>query len=254
MTMGISQGVFVRGFWGDSDPSYPTTTRTKTLRDIRKSLAAEFQPEPLIVYCWGTENFEFLKSLGVEAELVSERPIEDYSNGKTPRDAINPKGKGKINYGVSMWRHKLECIRMALRNYGKQVIWLDWDVHQIRPIPSHFWAYLEVGRPIRAALRSYKRPQCPWRPRADRRLVVHGGFIYCRWLALIEQIIEVHSTKFPTYTDETPISWVIDELMGGWRGPNAFFAEGFSPPFYDQRKQAVHPRPENPVFQNRGKR
>lgn len=249
-----SQGVFVRGLWGEGeDGERPTLTLPKTLQDIQNSLAAKFQPEPLIVYCWGTENQNFLKSHEVESIPVSKRPIENYSGDpETPRGDIDPV-VGRVNYGVSMWRHKLESLCMALQIH-QQVVWLDWDVHQVQAIPNDFWSILRAGPEIQAALRGYRRPQCPWRPRRGRGLVVHGGFIYCRSLLLIERVIEIHSTKFPTYTDETPISYVIDDMMHGWTNADAFLAAGFEPQCYDQRKRNIHPRSENPVFQNRGQR
>lgn len=246
---------FIRGLWGEAaDSEYPTHTLPATLYEIDKSLQKTHQPQPTTVYCWGDANFAFLQSRGANTVLASHEPIANYSgNPKTPRGEID--SMGRINFGLSMWRHKLESFRLALQQY-EHVIWLDWDVHQIRPLPTDFWSTLAKGQPIQAVLRQYRRPQCPWRL-LGKRIVVHGAFVYCRSLLLIERTIDVHAQHFSYYTDETAISFVIDELLGGWPGINEYRNAGFSPSCYDQRKKYVHPDPmyqhPDPVFRNMGR-
>jgi len=242
---------FVHGLWGETAGSEnPTLTLPRTLKAIRHAVAAEHQPEPLVVYCYGEDNREFLREHGIEPLLCSPDPIHNFLPGVSNR---NCQSKGRLNWGLNFWRHKLDCIQRALDNHD-EVVWLDWDVRQLRPLDD-FWSTLREGPPIQAALRAYKRPQCGWRARGQRTFVPHGAFIYCRSLVVICRVIDLHIREHPTCTDEIAIAHAIDELLGGWTVPDKYRDHGFEPTVYDQRRKYVDPSwvSSNPVFRNVGR-
>jgi len=55
-------------------------------------------------------------------------------------------------------------------------------------------------------------------------------------------------------TDEVAWAALIDEMLGGWKGPREYKARGFEPYCYDQNKvwRQLFP-PEQVIFQNMGR-
>jgi len=244
-----SQYTFVRGLWGDPpDHKCPTETRAKVLNDIRGCAKRCKLREPLVVYVWGDENARFLRSQGIEYELVSREGIQNFTGGKRRHSW----SKGRINWGLNMWRHKLECVVMALQTH-RAVIWLDWDCHQIAKLPLSFWAEMALGEVFQASLRAYRRPQCPWRKGVNKHYVPHGAFMYFEQMSFVKKTIAAHQKRFPKCTDEIALAWVLDQMIGGWKGPEFYKLSGFEPHCYDQRKKYVF-QPEVALFRNVGKR
>lgn len=237
--MRIRTGAFVRGLWGEADGSpHSTAGHKNSTRSVRRSRKYPYPLDPLLVYVWGEKNLDYVRGKGYDPILVSPNPVENYSGGDGPRSSQasgGEKGKHQINWGISFWRQKLECIRMGLLNYPA-VIWLDWDTTQIQPLPDNFWQRMAEGQPVQAGLRQYKRAQCPWREHG-RGQIPHGAFLYCRELRLVERAIEFHATKCPTCTDEVAWALVIEEMMGGWtKDYRDYHRLGFEPFCYDQRR------------------
>lgn len=257
--MSVIYNSFVRGLWGDGlKTDTPTLTLPKILVDIEKCLKISPQPNPLTVYVWGERNATFLR----EQSLSSYTPITSFSintmsdqgiqnfTGATDR---NYKDNGIVNWGTGIWRHKLECLKTALKTFDA-VIWLDWDCHQTKPLPDDFWERLADGPEFQASLRRYRRAQCLWRRRSDRYFLVHGAFLYCRSLPFIERVIHICEERFPTVNEEIPLSWEADQLTGGWKGVDHWKQAGFEPQCYDQRKKRVHlPDPDKVCFLNTGR-
>ncbi|NQU12084.1 hypothetical protein HQ590_14915 [bacterium] len=209
----------------------------------------------MICYCFGTENLDRIRKLGAgavgELHLAHEKPIVNFT-GQADR---NCHSKGRINWGLNFWHHKIMAIEMAVAEHGP-VVWLDWDVWQVAALPGDFWRALASGPPLQAALRVYRRPQCHWRRRhldpGARYHVPHGAFLYCRSLEAIQRVAEIHRQDHPTQTDEIAMARYFDEVDSGWVG--ATVHQGLRDPgVYDMRKKYAYPPPARPIFQNRGK-
>lgn len=253
MTDQTHAGVFVRGLWGEAqDAKHPTSGHGRALQAAKRSCRAPHQPEPQVVYVWGNENFAALERFRLNLVLVSPDPLTNYGTTDVARDCTS---RGQVNWGVSMWRHKLEAIRMAL-DHHPAIVWLDWDTHQVANLPPDFWQRLAAGQPFQGSLRQYKRKQCLWRPEKDNpRLVPHGAWIYCREQRLVERAIELHAERVPTFTDETAWAAVLDELLGGWKGRDEYHRRGFEPYCYLQGQNNWRQffKPTEVIFENTGR-
>jgi len=242
---------FVRGLWGESKHlSVPTFTLPKTYRDIENTLSYERShpsrtPAPVINYCFGANNLEFLTNNNTTIKLLSLDPIMNFEN--QPLSERSPNPKGGINWGISFWHHKLYCMREAMRTHD-EIIWMDWDCYLHRRLPKDFWRIMRKGAEFQGSLRRYRCRQCHWRemPYA-RRIVPHGAFLYCRSKALLDRAIELHLTKCRQATDEIAWAMTIDELIGGWKGNDYYKESKFEPYCYTTWNQVM--RPEIILFQ-----
>ena len=104
---------FIRTLWGD--PKY---------------FAKEIPKKPLfdeVVYVWGNDANDFLVKLGYDTILVSEdNPyLTDYRTS---------------TYGVYIL--KLEALKLGIEQFG-EVIFMDWDVKNVKPIDEQFYKDLE---------------------------------------------------------------------------------------------------------------
>ncbi len=241
---------FVHGLWGDETtlPHY----RDKLHQIVLES--RDHQPDDLAVYACGKDNVDIIRDAGYDPIMLHENPIVNWDNSTEPR---NTHAEGRMNWGLSFWRHKLECIKAALGDFDA-VVWLDWDVHCVAPVPDDYWEELAEGQPIQAALRRYKHRQCKWRAGIGEQILPHGACIYCRDITIVERTIEVHRELADEYgdlgKDETAIARVIDERMGGWKGVEEYCID-YDLPYYDMRKRYARlPDRGNPiVFLNRGR-
>lgn len=226
----VMRRAFVSGLWGDQH----VQRRSKVKRDIANMLKREFQPEPRIAYCYGQENFDYLTRLGLSTRLADDSPVKDFlqSGNRSPNES------GNVNFGVSMWRHKLEILDLALQEFD-EVIWLDWDCWLHAPLPPEFWEHLNNGARLQASLRMYRRRQCRWR-NSDPRKVPSAAWIYLRCRELSSQLLRTHD-QYPLLREEQVMARTIDDLMGGWQGPSAWFDQGYEPFCFYVRGQLRSP-------------
>ena len=214
---------FIRALWGSGDaglwePALADRAVCKTWQDVRNCWRAQRHLRA-VTYVYGRENFDFARSLGYAVELVDERPVVFQGRG-------------------GMWRHKLEILSRALLDFD-EVIYLDHDVRKsVRRVPRDLWRRLRRRGPLQAALRQYRRPQCPWRAVA-RGLLPAGAFIYLRDGAIARRLLEVSSAQ-PHWSDELCMAYVFDELdpnlwLQGAASGVLRFAQRFDPYCYHVR-------------------
>ncbi len=229
---------FVSGLWGDEI----VRRVPKVLDDIHTMLKRPIQPEPRVAYCYGRQHFDFVKNLGLETRLASEAPLEKFSEA----EERNPNDRGNVNYGVSMWRHKLEIMHLAAQEFDA-LVWLDWDSWLHYPLPADFWERLAQGAEIQASLRQYKRRQCRWRS-TDIRKVPSAAWVYLRGSDITARMLELH-TEMPHLREEQIMAYVTDQMSGGWQSPETYKNNGFEPYCFRVRGQ-IH-RPEIRLFDAR---
>jgi len=229
-----------------SVPAYDRSLREAARRVRAKSFNLE--RENCRIFAFGLENTAFLDSLGVEWICLSSDPLVNWT-AATDR---NPSEDGRVNWGLSHWRHKLECIRAGL-TVSEAVIWLDWDCHLCEPLPADFWDRLATGPPFRASLRFYRHRQVSRPGRMAGRYVPHGAWQYFRrdW---IDRAIETHARRCPGATDEVGMAYFLDELHDGWIGVEQW-AKLYEPDCYDQRHRLrqIIPLAGRPLFRNWGR-
>lgn len=225
-----ADAAFISGLWGDSE----VQRLPKVRRDMVVAMAREHQPAPRVAYCFGEENAEELSPYGLEVRLLEKAGVVDFRQQGERRTTQ----RGVHNYGVSMWRHKLEILRLALENY-RHVVWLDWDCWLHAPLPASFWDRLARGADIQAKMRQYKRRQCPWR-KQDLRCVPSAAWIYLRNRSLADRMLEIHD-EFPRWREEQAMAYAIDERIGGWQGAEVYAELGYEPYCFNVRGQLHQP-------------
>jgi len=240
---------FVSGLWGDAVTlAYPGQRPYKVLDDARATAAWEHKAEPRLAFAFGQTNADFLHSLGFREKLLNAEAVVNYT-GATER---NPNSVGSFNFGASIWRQKIECMVAAFEEPGvREIVWLDWDIRPMVPVPADFWGQLQRGQPFQAALTQRHRKQCSWRATEPRKLH-HGGFVYVRGYDTVCRLAELAETR-PELNDELLYGLLVDELMGGkWLGSEQYKEMGFEPWCYNVANGAVFPK-ENEVFRNCGR-
>jgi len=203
---------FIRALWGSNDVSQDEGWITPSKRyermdlDIKLVLSEEYQ-HPFRVYVFGKENYEYIKSKGIEdCVMVNEEPVV-------------------WDLQKEFWRHKLDILRYAMEEDGyDEIVYLDWDCILVKEMPDDFWKILGKKEKIQANLQFYKRRKCLWR-KGDHRKTSNGGFLYIRDRNVPSELIEVwegfdEQTKF---WDEISISKYIDNCMGGWKGIDEYW-------------------------------
>lgn len=106
---------FIRAFWGDIK-----VDKEKFINEIRH--AAKHRLNEL-VYVWGDENYDILKSFGYECHKVSSERYE-FSNdiaGDAPK----------------FFLHKVKAIKEGVDNFG-EIVFLDWDCWIAKSIDDGF--------------------------------------------------------------------------------------------------------------------
>lgn len=201
--------LLVRALWGDC----AVVTHQKTLQDVRHASHLRHLLTGLEsrVFAFGQENCEFLKAAGYEPILATEEGIFDWLRVGGNRTVA---GDGRINWRCSMWRHKLEAIKLALRTAPNPdgVIWLDWDTVVLAPPDRRLFDNLTIGPPFQGRIRQYNQFQCCWR-RTGKRQVYHGGCLYFRDESVVDRAIALHESLFSTRTDEIAISRMTEEVF-----------------------------------------
>jgi len=201
--MPVEPPVIVHALWGDEI----VETYQKTLNDVVEWCKREHRCGD-VTYAFGEQNLSFLKDMGIPARALTIEPIHNFG-----REHRMPHGwKNTINYGLTMWRHKLEAIREALRSYPS-MIWLDWDTVCDKPPDDDLWCNLHRGPAFQGRYRQMYRPLCPWRGETEgRRRAWHGGCFYVRSLAIVDRAIRLMEDHYPDHHDETVWTKAVDEI------------------------------------------
>lgn len=210
---------FIKAVWGDETiPRFP-----KVWEDVAKALTHPI-PVPCNMIAFGGYNSARLSAIGFHNHQIGTNGLRRWDFG-TPEQGPDI----HLPYGVSIWRHKLEAIFIALKAFDA-VVWLDWDCRLARELPADFWETLAKGPELQAALTKYKHPKCKWRPEGEaRRYVPCGSWVYVRGLETAAKLLEMQQAE-PRLYDEQIYAKYTDELQGGWKSPEAYRAAGFEPP------------------------
>ena len=127
---------FIRSYWGDLENFF--RRHKDEIIDVSKKTKLNET-----VYVWGTYNYNFIKSLGFDCVLMSDKSTE-YGN-----DYFYHSGKYML--------HKLYAIKKGVQDYG-EVIFLDWDCEQIKDIDDGFYELLyEQNKAIQMPLYVYPK-------------------------------------------------------------------------------------------------
>lgn len=214
------QKVFIRALWGDlSVESRKYSERRKKMDSDIELVQLNPYAVPFKALVFGKDNYKYLLSKGVDCVKISDRPYV-WDNPETYHQ-----------YG-----HKLYALEYAMRFYD-EVIFLDWDCIAVKPLPDNFWDQFHKKHVIQAILRGYKSPKCRWRGKIDSRKRCCASFIYCRDRTIAHIMMDKWlnyeiDKKSKQLSEEQIMSLCTDEMIGGWKGKEAYW-KNFEPECFD---------------------
>lgn len=231
---------FIRGVWGDINLS--GIRGGKIRKDIDAIKANPYcSITDFVVYVFGKENYDLLKSEGFVCKLISEESVV-------------------YDMKERLYRHKLDILKSAMEDFD-EIVFLDWDCVPIKPLPHDFWGKLNNKAPFQANLFQYRTKKCLWR-NADWRKVCNGGFLYLRDKKIADDFIDNYNNlsllvdnimatrkitfddlrfreKALIFDDEPSFSKWIDDYSDGWKGEEHYW-DNFEPDFCNLKKKSVY--------------
>ncbi len=212
----IVTGCFVRCLFGDHQIlNFPGVL------DEARWCVVQPQPEPLLWYCYGEANRDHLRACGVEPTMLSPEPFCQFGHD----DGKGIKQQGIVRGGSSLWRHKYPAIADALERYPAAV-WLDMDTLLSGLLPPDFWARMAKGQAFQGTLGQFGMKHARWRTE-DVRKIPLGAFLYWRGRETIRRMLDLYA-EHPAEWDMIVLARLVDEMMGGWKGTEAYKAMGFN--------------------------
>lgn len=167
--------------------------RTKTLIS---NLAKNRKSYPFdTIYVFGEENKKVLSDLGLESTLIHDEPF-------------------KYHPVRRHWWHKLFVMKYALENDYDEIIWLDLDCKNIKPIDDEIWDILNKKDTFQATMVKYLHQVTHHREGIKPNMYVpNGSFVYMRDKTIPSKMFEMN---IGTWTDEVIYAHYTDNLMGGF--------------------------------------
>jgi len=211
---------FIRVLYGNKkDPAHDGRgTRSRIDRDIDNVLKRDNQSE-FFTYVFGEDNYNYLAKTGCKNIVLASKDPYIY--------------KKSVNYVNKMYGW--EC---AMKDFD-EIVCLDWDTIQTKPLPSDFWDAFYKKQSIQSPLYKCSRSVCNWRKdytKKDNKRGTSGGFVYIRdknipteLLKLIDDPV-MKGFSFGNYSDETYMNLYTDRISGGWEGMHKYF-DLFEPPW-----------------------
>lgn len=206
----MSKRAFVRGLWGIYDNERRFYKRRQKMDDDIQFLKMTKYQSPCFTYAFGAENAKFLRSYGFECKQLSEEPI-------------------LWDMDTQQFRHKLEIFKAAMEDFD-EIVFLDWDTVQIKPLPKDFWQILKSKGDFQAILRMYHRTKAQWRA-TDRRKIPCASFVYIADKTVPSKLIELWEKHDRPWSEEIVMARYMDEQMGGWKGLD-YYWDHFEPDFF----------------------
>ncbi|MFA7219301.1 MAG: hypothetical protein WC119_02195 [Synergistaceae bacterium] len=211
---------FIRALWGIPDSSHRITKRRfRVNKNIQFIKDSKFN-QPFKTYVMGRDNYEGLKELGFDCELIYEEP-------------------SKFDLIKHQYRHKLEIIKHAMEVDGyDELVYMDWDCFPQKQLPNSFWDEMGKKEVFQATLQMYHRRKAYWRDE-ELRKVPNGGFIYLRDKTLPQKAIELWGKLGKGDNDEPAWAKLTDDIAGGWKGIEKYW-ELFEPMFCNLHRSSPY--------------
>lgn len=253
----------VRALWGDvlhqrHAGGKPPDGYYSILREARDSVTVGEQTDR--VYCWGKQNFEFARWLGLPARLMG---LEPYDVPIRSPDR-GPSKQGMIVWGSNHFMMKWLMLEAALEEFDA-VVNVDWDLQQRQKVKDRFWQeQAEAGAPFRAGLAV--QPNWTWgaywRRFRRRRMgteenglwgAQHVPYMGCMWIGCREFVQKAKAIHFrkPTLMCQQIVAMLLDEPNGmQWMGVEEYRKRGYSADFVALVNGLEKPNARNVVWQN----
>ena len=167
--------------------------RDKIDKDISHCIREKLM-EPFVTYVFGKDNFDYIKSLNLECELIDEDPYV-YQNS----------------------RHKLEALKYAMQDFD-EIVFMDWDTKPCKKMDENFWNILNKKGVIQSSLWHFRTPKINYRENyMDNKNIPAGAFIYIRDKTIPCKLIDAWSELGNKWSPEPSLAKVTDDMMGKWK-------------------------------------
>lgn len=212
---------FVRTLWGIHDHQGRRfyKRRSKIDNDIILQKQSKFAP-PCKIFVFGEDNYKALIDDGFDCELADKKPIV-------------------WDMDKQQFRHKIEAFKLGMELFD-EMVFLDWDMYSLKPLPDHFWDVLQKKDALQAIIRMYHRRKAYWR-RGDKRKVPCASFVYIREKQIAQDLIEMWESMNKPWSEETVLGRYMDQKTGGWQGIEKYW-ETYEPDFFVLREGRVFER------------
>ena len=185
---------FIRALWGiyEHEGRRFYMRRAKQDNDI-KMVQMNQNALDNITYVFGEDNYKYLVDKGLECRLVDKRPIV-------------------WDMDKEQFRHKLEVLHQGMLEFD-EIVFLDWDCTECRPIADNFWDRLSEKAPLQAVLRQYHKRKAFWR-KTDTRKIPEASFVYIRDKSITKSMNNLWEEMGRPWSEEVVIAKQIDNMMG----------------------------------------
>ena len=209
---------FVRVLWGIHDHQGRRfyKRRTKIDNDILLQKQSKYTP-PFKVFVFGENNYKSLVDEGFDCLLVDKKPIVWDMNKQ-------------------QFRHKIEAFKLGMEIFD-EMVFLDWDMYPLKPIPEDFWEVLGEKSPLQAIIRMYHRRKAHWRS-VDKRKIPCASFVYIRDKKIPKDLIDMWKKMNKPWSEETVMGRYMDEAIGGWKDIQTYW-DNYEPDFFVLREGRV---------------
>jgi hypothetical protein len=192
-----------------------------------------------MVYCWGQQNYDFAKWLGLPARMMGSAPyampIFDVERG--------PRKHGMVIHGVNHNYMKWPTFAAALEDWDV-ALFVDWDLQQVRKVDANWWdRQLDLAKDaeFRAALgvqpnftwgawwrRFRRRRTVPkWQGTYGAQHVPYMGAFWCRSKEFIDRCWG-HHLKYPVCMAQQMAAMSLDDPTDGkWIGVEEYKQRGY---------------------------
>lgn len=209
--------VMVRAIFGDEQ----VDTWPKSKGDVADCKARGHILPGSFVVAFGQPNSDVLTALGIEHRVVPCAPgegVHDFLKLGTR----NVSGwRNNNNYGIIIWRHKLEAVRLALEEH-EAAIWCDWDTKIMRTPDQTLYDSLAAGPEFQGRYRQYRRSISAWRKHSGldhARKAFHGACFYMRGKDVIQRAIRLMEDEHRDWIDEPLFTLMVDRMYFDGRTP-----------------------------------
>ena len=192
---------FIRTLYGNLTDKIKAEIEYSIKNDIEKF---DFK---FICYTYGEENHRFLVDHGVCSIM------------KSKENLIFP-------YEHSL-RHKLESYKYAAEDFD-EFVHVDWDCNLKSKISDNIFNEMRKKGEMQACLYKWRRLVGKWRAsvkdREDIKCFANSSFLYIRNRVLPQEAIRIYDNdklylnRWKKQNDEMVISYLFDQLSGGWQG------------------------------------
>lgn len=225
---------FVTALWDNAGPANLARVLSKMCENGHTSRKLRGAGKPT--------GFAMAKAIGAKCYAFDEWTADAFRrNGIEPIELEDADEYWNTDFG--QWCRKAAAMRHAIEHFGPS-LWVDFDAALVRDIPSDFWNAFQGGGDLKTPLLLHRHGKCTWRE-TGREYWSCGFYYYCRRPEIAQRLIDIVMDR-REWQDEHALCLAIDELAGGWHGPEAYYAGGWNADYMNAR--TVNRPCENPVF------